>query len=198
MHHLAEYNTNRIHDRFRCISEHSRWKSISATMPIIFQYTTTASINTDLPLWIAETLTSYRDDNHQVHHKDRSNTTHFYIVSGNGGNLLSFTTAENLGILHMIRKIASKVSIAQIVSNFPEVFKEGIGKICGQPVKLPINPEVIPKQQPHHRIPFHTWKDIEKELERLERLDIIEKADGPTPWLSPIVAVSKKNGRVCI
>ena len=136
----------------------------------------------------------------KVHHKARSNTTNFYIVSGNGGSLLSFKTAENLGILHITRKITSIASTAQIISKFPEIFKEGIGKIRGQQVTLHINPDVIPKQQRHRRIPFHIRKDIEKELERLEWLDIIEKADGPTPWVSPIVAVPKKNGeiRICV
>ena len=59
----------------------------------------------------------------------------------------------------------------------------GIGKVKGRLIKLHIDPQVKPKQQPHHRIPFHVRKDVEKELERLERLDIIEKVNGPTPWV---------------
>ena len=107
----------------------------------------------------------------KVHHKDRSNTTNVYIVSGNRGNLLSSITAENLGILHVTRETASKVSTAQIVSTFLEVFKEGIVKIRRQRVKLHINPEVIPKQQRHRRIPFHTRKDIDwNGLTSLKRL----------------------------
>ena len=63
-----------------------------------------------------------------------------------------------------------------------------------------IDPDVSPKQQPHRRIPFHVRSDVEKELKRLEELDIIEKVDGPTPWISPIVVVPKKSGevRICI
>ena len=45
--------------------------------------------------------------------------------------------------------------------------------------------------QPHRRVPFHVRKRIEAELQRLEELDIIEKVDGPTPWVSPIVPVPK-------
>lgn len=37
---------------------------------------------------------------------------------------------------------------------------------------------------------------LENELIRLEKLDIIEKVDGPTPWVSPIVLVPKKNRKV--
>ena len=37
---------------------------------------------------------------------------------------------------------------------------------------------------------------MEKELERLKNLDIIEKVTGPTPWVSPIVVVPKSSGQV--
>jgi len=41
---------------------------------------------------------------------------------------------------------------------------------------------------------------VEKELERLESLDIIEKVTGLTPWVSPIVVVPKSSGevRLCV
>ena len=43
-------------------------------------------------------------------------------------------------------------------------------------------------------------KKVEAELKRLEELDIIEKVKGPTPWISPIVVVPKKNNtlRICV
>jgi len=67
-------------------------------------------------------------------------------------------------------------------------------------VKLHIDPDVTPRQQPHRRIPFHVREDVEKELKRLEELDIIETAEGPTSWISPIVVVPKKSGevRICV
>ena len=66
--------------------------------------------------------------------------------------------------------------------------------------KLKDNLDVAPKQQPHRRIPFHVRADVQKELERLESLDIIEKAEGPTPWVSPVVVVPKQSGtlRICV
>ena len=47
---------------------------------------------------------------------------------------------------------------------------------------------------------FPLTKDVEKELERPERIDIIEKFDGPTQWVSPIVVVPKNSGgvRICV
>ena len=43
-------------------------------------------------------------------------------------------------------------------------------------MKLYIDPDVTPRQQPHRRIPFHVREDVKKELKRLEKLDIIETA----------------------
>ena len=43
---------------------------------------------------------------------------------------------------------------------------------------------------------------VEKELDELLKLDIIEKVEGePTPWVSPIVTPPKKDGkeiRLCV
>ena len=72
----------------------------------------------------------------------------------------------------------------------------GIGRLRNQ---LHVDPDITPKQQPHRRIPFHVRGDVKKKLERLERLDFIERFEGPTPWISPIVVVPKKPGvGICV
>ena len=92
-------------------------------------------------------------------------------------------------------------TVAEKKENNPDSLKEefkslfgGVGKVPNKMVKLHVDPDVIPRQQPHRRIPFHVRDAVEKEL------DIIEKVDGPTPWISPIVFVPKKSGavRICV
>ena len=43
---------------------------------------------------------------------------------------------------------------------------------------------------------------VEKKIKELEEADIIEKVDGPTPWVSPIVIVPKSKDpediRLCV
>ena len=63
-------------------------------------------------------------------------------------------------------------------------------------VKLHVGPEVTPRKQRHRRIPFHVRGDVEKEVERLERLDIVEKVKGPAAWVSPIVVLPRKSGEI--
>ena len=124
----------------------------------------------------------------------------FHVTKGNNGNLLSCATAEQLNLLQL--NVNSNVTnlYDQIVCHeFPDLF-DGIGKVKEKRIHLHIDQTVTPKQQPQRRIPFHVRKDVEKELERLERLDIIECIEGPTPWVSPIVMVPKKSGeiRICV
>ena len=82
-----------------------------------------------------------------------------------------------------------------LVQQYPSLFK-GIGKLEGEQVKLHIDKQVTPVAQRARRIPFHLRKEVEKELDHLEQNGIIEKVEGPTPWVSPLVIVPKKNGKV--
>ncbi len=56
--------------------------------------------------------------------------------------------------------------------------------------------------QPTRRIPFALRQKVEQELVRLHENDITEPAQGPTLWLSPIVAFPKPNNpdklRLCV
>ncbi|KAK7099608.1 hypothetical protein V1264_003723 [Littorina saxatilis] len=121
-----------------------------------------------------------------------------YITDTEGtGNLLSAETAQALKIIQFAFSTSSPKIIAD---DFPSLFSDGVGKIKDVKVKLHIDQNIQPVAQQHGRIPFHVRKDVEAELERLERLDIIEQVQGPTPWISPVVVVPKKTGgvRVCI
>ena len=67
-------------------------------------------------------------------------------------------------------------------------------------LKLHIDESIPPVAQHPRRVPFHLRKKVVAELKELEQHGIIEKVDGPTPWISLLVAVPKSNGkvRVCV
>ena len=104
-----------------------------------------------------------------------------------------------LSIAHLLR--TTLLVENHIASQYPELF-EGLGKLSGTKIKLPIDIEVKPTAQSHRRIPFHTRRKVEEELVRFEKLDIIETDHEPTPWVSPIVAVPKPKSpnevRICV
>jgi len=145
-----------------------------------------------------------------VETRRRCTTCTFYVVSNhNSGCLLSSHTAQDLGLvsLHLNqiqKKLTVKTSdkaVQKIVNKYPEVFT-GVGKLKGHSLTLNIDPEVIPQAQPQRRIPFHIREKVEKAVKDLEKEGIIEPVPDtqPTPWISPIVAVPKKDGtvRICV
>lgn len=86
-----------------------------------------------------------------------------------------------------------------ICKKFPKLFR-GIGKMKNVNVKLHIDPSITPVKQTHRRIPFHQRKNVEQCVNELLEQDIIEPAEGPTPWINPVVIVPRSNGsiRMCI
>ena len=118
----------------------------------------------------------------------------FHVVEGNCGSLLSYQSAKSLHIIDTIN-----ATTCNLKDSHANLFR-GIGALKSDPVKLHINNDINPSVQRHRRIPFHVRKKVEDELLRLEKLDIIEKVEGPTPWISPIVVVPKKNDsiRICV
>ena len=122
-----------------------------------------------------------------------------YVVEGSHGNLLGYQTLVDLQVVPCISSLSPKHE--QLCEQYSTVFN-GIGKLKDTQISIHIDPNVQPVVQPHRRIPFHVRKQVEAELERLEKLDIIEKVEGPTPWVSPIVAAPKPRNpsqiRLCV
>ncbi|GAA6090226.1 uncharacterized protein K02A2.6-like [Tachysurus ichikawai] len=117
----------------------------------------------------------------------------------------SHKTATELGLLHVVLStdiIQPTHSVAdQLLSKYPNI-TNGIRKLKNVQVKLHIDDTVKPVAPPHRRIPFHVRKKFEKELQLLEDEGIIEKVEGPTHWVSPIVAMPRPKNpekiRICV
>lgn len=107
----------------------------------------------------------------------------FIIVDENGRSLLSFNTANKLKVL----KIGAEVNL---VSNSELVTKQ-FPKFPGKPIKFNINPTVRPIKNSSYRIPASLEHEVEKQLENLEALGIIEKARFDSPWMSRMDVVIK-------
>ncbi|RXN06658.1 putative protein K02A2.6-like protein [Labeo rohita] len=93
----------------------------------------------------------------------------FYVIKGDGCSLLRYQTADELGLIKIIRTIrppSVNLTVAdELVNSHPELF-DGIEFRFMYVRKLKLS-------------------------YRLEAEDIIEKVTGPTPWVSPIVTPPK-------
>ena len=91
------------------------------------------------------------------------------------------------------------VEKGDIVKQYPSVFKDTVGKLdtC---YKIRINESVAPVQHPPRRVPAVLRLKLQDELNHLEKLGIIAKVEDPTDWVSSLVVVPKKEGklRICL
>ena len=126
----------------------------------------------------------------------------FTVIQGRGEPLLGRESAMKLGVLTLrvpeipVNNVADR---SKLIAKHQAVF-EGIGKLKDCQLKLHIDTTVQPVAQPLRRPAFSLREKIEKKLDELLHEDIIERVDGPTPWVNPVVVVPKPNGevRLCV
>lgn len=125
--------------------------------------------------------------------RDRQITAEFVVIEGQGQPLLGKDSAEQLGVLklgHEINTVKSQPD-SDIVREFRDCFT-GFGKLKDFQLNIPIDKTVRPVAQQVRRVPFQLRDKLENKLQELEELDIIERVEGPTPWVSPVVVIPKK------
>ena len=114
-------------------------------------------------------------------HKGRTNTE----------PLIGFQIAEELDLMLVANSVQlNETATSKLVGGYADLLK-GIGKMKGVQVDLQVDPEVLPMEQPHRRIPFSVKPKLVVELEKLMADDIIGKVDRPTSWVSPVVITLK-------
>ena len=129
--------------------------------------------------------------------------TQFFVINENAPGILGKDAATKLGLLHIgipERTYVNQVDDqkAQWKSKFPDCFS-GFGKLKDYQLKVPIDTDVTPVIHPLRRIPYHLRDKLERKLDELVAQDIIEKVNEPSPWISPVVVVPKKNDiRLCV
>lgn len=65
-------------------------------------------------------------------------------------------------------------------------------------LKFHVDSEVKPVAQHTRKVPFSRRENVERTLQELERMDIIEKVQGPTPGVSLSVVVPKPSGEILL
>lgn len=112
----------------------------------------------------------------------------FFVIKNGRQSLLGRDTAIRLNVL----RLGLNVNCVEETTPFP--------KWKGIKVKLWIDHEVKPVQQPLKRIPVALEDKVAANLKDALNRDIIEEVKGPSSWISPIVLAFKENGdiRLCV
>ena len=91
------------------------------------------------------------------------------------------------------------VTQTELIELYPQVFKEGVGCLEGE-YHIRIDPQQAPVQHPPRKVPVALRDRLKSTLEDLENQDILTSVTEPTPWVSSVVVVPKKDGklRICL
>ena len=90
-------------------------------------------------------------------------------------------------------------SVQSVHDKYPKCF-EGIGKLTDYQLHLHVDSDVTPVTQNMYRILYSLRAEVNDKLDELEALDIIERVNEPSCWVSPVIVVPKPNGdiRLCV
>ena len=86
-----------------------------------------------------------------------------------------------------------------IFKSYADVFDGGLGRLPGK-AHLQVDPTVTPVIAPLRRTAVSLKPKLKQELERLQKMEVIQQVDEPTDWVSQFVTRTKKSGdlRICI
>lgn len=89
----------------------------------------------------------------------------------------------------------SNTTAVDMRKQYPELFSEKVGLAKNYVDKVKVRPSVVPVQQKLRNLPFSVRDEVANELKRLKDAEIIKRIDA-SEWVSPLVVVYKKSGRV--
>lgn len=126
------------------------------------------------------------------------------VIEVNGRNLIASFYVVNEGSKFLVgRDTAIALNILKIGMNINQITENRsaskFSKIKGILVEIPLRKDVKPVAQPYRRIPAPMQIKVDKKVDELLAQGIIEKVDGPSKWISPMVPVPKQDDiRICI
>lgn len=123
----------------------------------------------------------------QIKVGSKSSTTKFYVIENGSRNLLGIETAMSLNVL----KVGFDVNCIE-QTPFPK-FKD-------VHLEIAVDKTVPPVCQPYRRVPIPLESKINKKIDELVKMDIIEPVNKPSSWVSPMVPVLKPDDdiRICL
>ena len=78
----------------------------------------------------------------------------------------------------------------KVESTYADVF-QGLGKFPGEPYKLRLKPDAVPAKHRPRKVPVHLQDAFHEDVERLVKIDVLEKVTEPTEWVNSFVIVEK-------
>ena len=92
--------------------------------------------------------------------------------------------------LHSLSITDLPLTQERVENTYADVF-QGLGKFPGEPYKLRLKPDAVPAKHRPRKVPVHLQDVFHEEVERLVKIDVLEKVTEPTEWVNSFVIVEK-------
>ena len=132
----------------------------------------------------------------KVEYQNIKKSVKFYIVEGGGPSLLGRDWLDGFKIsLETINHVAMENEVDKIISKYPNVFCEQLGKLKSAKVKLYLKDEAKPLFIKYRNPPIAYRELIDEELDKLLKDGVISPIDS-SEWATPAVPILKNDGKV--
>lgn len=137
--------------------------------------------------------------------KNKNAVVKFHITDLECNTILGLPTCRKL---NLIKKVCSNIvkfkDEDQIINNinvyeeYSDLF-EGLGKLKNK-VHLEIDKSIKPHIDANRKIPYKLMDKFKNEIERMLKIEVIEKITEATDWVNSVVLIQKADGqiRVCL
>lgn len=153
--------------------------------------------NTRLVSYSGEKLRVLGKSNINVSYKGKIEKLEFAVVNFNAPCILGLQACEKLNLIKRVMSVDSSAK-KSLLKEYNDVF-EGIGELEGYH-HIVIDKSVNPVIHPPRRVPIALRDKLKAEIDRMEKLGIVQKVEQPTEWVNSMVIVEKQNGklRICL
>lgn len=134
-----------------------------------------------------------------VSHKAKCARLRLFVVRGSGTSLLGRDWFPALGIslcgINYVPGSEAPLTRSTAISEFPEVFAEGLGKSKGPPVRIEVNAGATPVFRKARQIPVALQSRADDAIDALVQEGVYQPVRS-SRWATPVLGVVKKNGKI--
>ena len=137
-----------------------------------------------------------------VERKGHRHKVHFYVVKSKVVPILGKDACVGMGLVKILDcdsiNMVKEASILgdSVLKQYADVF-DGLGELPGE-YTLRLHPDIAPVVHPPRKLPVALREIVKTELDAMTVKGIITPVTEPTKWVSSMVVVQKKNGKVRI
>ena len=132
-----------------------------------------------------------------LYYKDRSSQQTIHAVRRLTTNLLGLPAIISLNLASRVDTTTVADYKSLVEECFPKVFR-GLGNL-GEPYVIKLTQDaVLHAIYTPGTVALPMRPRVQEELDQMELIGVISRVEEPTQWLAAMVAIPKKNGKLCI